>query len=92
VCVTHVVPGGFAAQAGMQAGDLLLWLNGAPVMHTAEVAFFIREHAPGEAFDVEYLRGERVLRGRAPLSVWNFGTGTYVGHPGGYPKPALING
>jgi membrane-associated protease RseP (regulator of RpoE activity) len=87
--ITHVVPGGFAAEAGMQSGDLLLWLNGAPVISQREVAFCVREHAPGTAIEVEYVRDGEVLRGRAPFSAWNYGTGRYVGHPGGYPKPSL---
>ncbi|MBI1817011.1 MAG: SRPBCC domain-containing protein [Deltaproteobacteria bacterium] len=89
VRITHVVPGGCAAEAGMQPGDLLLWLNRAPVLRVSDVAFFVREHAPGEKIEVEYLRGDEIRRGRAPLSAWNYGSGHYVGHPGAYPKPAL---
>lgn len=74
----------------MQAGDLVLWLNGAPVVRTSDIGFFIREHAPGEVLEAEYVRAGKVLSGRAPLSTWNFGAGQYVGHPGGYPKPSLI--
>lgn len=87
--VTHVVPGGFAEAAGMRPGDLLLFLNGAPVFGIREVAFLARERAPGDLVEVEYARDREVLRGSAPLSTWNFGTGRYVGHPGGYPKPGL---
>lgn len=89
VQITHVVPGGFAAEAGMQAGDLLLWLNGAPVVRLSDVGFFTREHAPGEEIEAAYVRGGEVLRGRGRLSAWNYGTGEYVGHPGGYPKSGL---
>ncbi len=89
VGITHVVPGGFAAEAGMQAGDLLLRLNGAGVVSLSDLAFAGREHAPGEKIEAEYVRGGRVLRGRAPLSEWSYGHGRYVGHPGGYPKPSL---
>jgi uncharacterized protein YndB with AHSA1/START domain len=89
VRITHVVPGGFAARAGMQAGDLLLRLNGAGVVQLSEVAFAGREHAPREEIVAEYVRGGEILRGRAPLSEWSYGHGRYVGHPGGYPKPAL---
>jgi uncharacterized protein YndB with AHSA1/START domain len=87
--VTYVVPGGFAHLAGMQSGDLILWLNGGPVFSQREVAFCVREHAPGDEIDVRYLRGREILSGSAPLSVWHFGGGEYVGHPGGFPKPAL---
>jgi predicted metalloprotease with PDZ domain len=91
VRITHVVPGGFAAGAGMQSGDLLLRLNGVPVVRTSDVAFFGREHAPGEVIEAEYVRGSDVLRGSGALSAWSHGTGEYVGHPGGYPKPSLTN-
>ncbi len=89
VRITHVVPGGFAAEAGMQAGDLILRLNGAAVVSRSDVAFSAREHAAGEVVEVEYVRGGKILSGRAPLSDWLYGHGHYVGHPGGYPKPTL---
>jgi uncharacterized protein YndB with AHSA1/START domain len=89
VRITHVVPGGFATKVGMQAGDVLLRLNGASVVRLTDVAFVTREHAPGEEVEAEYVHGSAILRGRAPLSEWNYGDGRYVGHPGGYPKPTL---
>jgi hypothetical protein len=58
-------------------------------LRVSDVAFFVREHAPGEKIEVEYLRAGEVLRGHAPLSAWNYGNGRYVGHPGAYPKPSL---
>lgn len=90
VRITHTVPNGFAEQAGLKAGDLILWLNGSPVMSQKEIGFCVREHAPGTIVKIEYVRDRDVLSGSAPLSTWNFGTGEYVGHPGAYPKPALI--
>ena len=89
VRISHVVPGGFAAQVGMEAGDLLLRLNGAAVLHLTDVAFIGRERAAGEMAEAEYVRGGSVLRGRAPLSEWCYGDGAYVGHPGAYPKARL---
>ena len=88
VRITHVMAGGFAAEAGMEAGDVLLRLNGASVVHLTDVAFVGREHGPGEAVEAEYARGGTVLRGRAPLSEWFYGDGL-VGHPGAYPKARL---
>ncbi len=89
VRITHVIPGGFAAGAGLRSGDLLLRLNGAPVLGVSDIAFACREHAPGSVIEAEYVRGSDVQRGSAPLSEWNFGANTYVGHPGGYPKATL---
>jgi uncharacterized protein YndB with AHSA1/START domain len=90
VRITHVVPDGFAAAAGMRAGDLLLRLNGASVVHLTDVAFLGREHAPGEIVEVEYVRCGSVLRSRAPLSHWHHGDDTYVAHPGAYPTTNLL--
>jgi S1-C subfamily serine protease len=87
--VTHIVPSGFADSAGMRPGDALLWMNRVPIFGISELAVVVREHAPGTEIAVEFVRNGEVHRGRAPLSAWNFGTGEYVGHPGGYPKPAL---
>jgi uncharacterized protein YndB with AHSA1/START domain len=91
VRITYTVPGGFAAEAGMRAGDLLLRLNGAPVVLASDVAFFGREHDAGEEVEAEYARGGEVLRGRGALSPWDHGAGEYVGHPGGYPKATLTS-
>ena len=88
--ITHVVPGGFAEGAGLRAGDLLIRLGGATILDITHVAVLMREHAPGTALEAEYVRGREVLRGRAALSEWHHGTGEYVGHPGGYPKPKLV--
>lgn len=89
VRITHTVPEGFAANAGMRAGDVLLRLNGAPIVHLADVSVLTREHGPGEVIEAEYARGREVLRGRAALSDWYHGGGRYVGHPGDYPKASL---
>jgi len=87
--ITHVIPGGFAEQAGMKAGDLLLRVNGVALISSQELAFFCREHAPGKRVEVEYVRGSEVLTGSGELSQWSFGSGEFIGHPGGYPRPAL---
>jgi len=89
VRITYVVPGGFAARAGIQAGDVLLRLNGASVVHLTDVAFLGREHDPGEMAVAEYVRGTAVLRGSAPLSQWHYGAQSHMGHPGAYPKASV---
>jgi uncharacterized protein YndB with AHSA1/START domain len=66
--VAAVIPGGYAAQAGLQTGDLLLRLNGAPVTRTSDVWFLQREHDPGTEIDVQYVRSGEVKSGRAALS------------------------
>lgn len=66
--VATVIPGGYAAQAGLQTGDLLLRLNGAPVTRVSDVWFLQREHDPGTNVDVQYVRSGKVKSGRAALS------------------------
>jgi len=89
VRVTHIVPGGYAATAGMRAGDLILRLNGAAIVHGSDVCVLMKEHAEGEVIEAEWVRDAKLLHGRAPLSGWLFGRGTHVGFPGAYPKAAL---
>lgn len=66
--VTMVYPDGFGAQAGLQPGDLLLDLAGAPIFRMADVWTLLREHATGERVTVRYVRGEKLLMGEAALS------------------------
>ena len=89
VVITHIVPGGFAEHAGLKQDDLILCLNGASVLTDGDIAFLVREHAPGTEVDIDYVRGNEVMHGRAALVEWNFGSGEYVGHPGGFPMPSL---
>lgn len=66
--IRELTPGGYAAQAGLQPGDLLLRLNGAPVTRMSDVWFLQREHDPGTEIAVEYVRAGEVKSGRAALS------------------------
>ena len=61
--ITHVVPGGFASNAGMQPGDVLIRLNHASVVDSTAVGVIAREYAPGTEVEAEYVRGGEVLRG-----------------------------
>jgi uncharacterized protein YndB with AHSA1/START domain len=66
--VSEIERGSFAASAGMEAGDLLVRLAGGPVFTVAEVGFVERAFDAGTELDVEYVRGNQLLRGRARLS------------------------
>jgi uncharacterized protein YndB with AHSA1/START domain len=72
VRIVAVVPGGFAQEADMRAGDLLIALGGAGVYSRAEVWFVQREHAPGTPLDVAYVRDGALLHGRGRLSEKNY--------------------
>jgi uncharacterized protein YndB with AHSA1/START domain len=66
--VAEVEPGGFAEQAGLQPGDILLVLGRAPVFGNREVMFFLREHDVGDELEAVWARGGELLRGTARLT------------------------
>jgi Activator of Hsp90 ATPase homolog 1-like protein len=66
--IIHAVDGGFAAETGMRAGDLLISIGGAGVYHRSDVWFIQREHGPGTEMQASYVRGGALLQGRGRLS------------------------
>lgn len=66
--VTFVAPGGFAEEAGLRAGDLLISIGGAGVYTRSDVSFLQREHDAGEELEVTYIRDRALRRGRGRLS------------------------
>ncbi|MGB2694087.1 MAG: SRPBCC domain-containing protein [Dehalococcoidia bacterium] len=70
--VVNIAPDGFADEAGVQEGDLLVSIGGAGVYRRADVWFLQREHGPGEEMDVTYIRDSKLLRGRGRLSEKNY--------------------
>lgn len=64
LAVANVMPGGFAAQAGMRRGDLILQLAGAPVVNVRDLSILTRGPLKtGTEWDVRYLRDRAVLTG-----------------------------
>ena len=55
----RVIPGGPAARAGLEAGDLILAVNGQPVKDFEDVVAQITPH-PGETLSLTYRRGKAV--------------------------------
>ncbi|MEZ5410777.1 MAG: trypsin-like peptidase domain-containing protein [Acidimicrobiales bacterium] len=55
--VTQVTPGSAAENAGIQAGDLILSLDGAPVTSFEVLAGLVLAHPPGDAVQLEIMRG-----------------------------------
>ena len=72
VRIQRVIEGGFADEAGLRAGDLLVSLASAGVYRRSDVWFLQREHASGTEMDVSYVRGGALRSGRARLSEKNY--------------------
>ena len=59
-----VHPGGFAAQAGLRDGDLIVGLAGSPVVSIHDLAVLVRGPLrPGTEAKVRFVRGTELLRG-----------------------------
>jgi hypothetical protein len=65
--VSRVADGGFAQQAGMQAGDLIVTLSGSPVVNVRELSAVLRAFKRGADFRVTYLRDGERLKGSGTL-------------------------
>jgi uncharacterized protein YndB with AHSA1/START domain len=58
---------GYAERAGLQPGDVLLGLAGAPIYSRPELWVMLRQHQPGEKLTVEYARAGAVGSASAVL-------------------------
>jgi uncharacterized protein YndB with AHSA1/START domain len=72
VRIERAVPGGFAAEAGLTEGDLLVSIGSAGVYRRADVWFLQREHGPGEELEVAFVRDGSLHRGKGRLSEKNY--------------------
>jgi len=60
VVVERVEPAGLASRAGLEPGDILLTVGGAPIYSIAELWVLLREHSQGTRLAIDYIRnGER---------------------------------
>jgi hypothetical protein len=71
VAINDMGPGGPASTHGLEIGDIILRLNGAPVSSTDELSVMIKNSAPGSVVTLQVLRGRligdiRVRLGTAP--------------------------
>jgi len=66
--LVEVETDGFAHDAGLESGDVLLQLGRAPVFTVQDVAFFLREHDPGDEVDAVWAHDGDLRRGRGRLS------------------------
>jgi hypothetical protein len=61
--VSGVRAGGFAADAGMDDGDLILLLSGSPIVNVRELAAVTRAMRPGDSTRARWLRGGSMMSG-----------------------------
>jgi putative serine protease PepD len=61
---------GLAADAGLQAGDIVLRVDGVPVYAITDVWVLMRERKAGEQVTVEYVRGGERRTGQGTLTGW----------------------
>ena len=66
--LAEVRPGGFADQAGLAAGDILLKLDQAGIYQISDIWLFTRARRAGEEVEVSYIRDRALRSGRARLS------------------------
>ena len=66
--VVKVVPGGFAADAGLLAGDTLVRIAGASIFRRSDVVAIVRAFGPGAEVEVDYVRDAKLMTGQARLS------------------------
>jgi uncharacterized protein YndB with AHSA1/START domain len=65
--VTEVSPDGFAADAGVTVGDLLLYFDGLAIFQRTDLWPFQITRRPGEQIEVEYARDGNRLHGTGTL-------------------------
>ena len=57
--VSEVEPGGAAARAGVKSGDVVLAVNGTPIVHAEELPRRVAVHAPGTSIKLTVLRDKQ---------------------------------
>jgi serine protease Do len=74
VVLSDVTPGGAAARAGLQPGDVVLALDGKPMENGRQLRINIYTRAAGEQVALEIRRGTRTLSVRVPVNERDTGT------------------
>ena len=65
--ISDVIPDSAAAQAGLQAGDILLYYNGQAMSDLQGYSDLLRQSIPGELVHLEVRRGQQILLVEAVL-------------------------
>ena len=66
--IAAVDPGSGAEQAGLEAGDIVVRIDGEEVTSSEDLGRIIREHAAGDEVVIDYRRGDEALSGTGELS------------------------
>ena len=66
--IVRVVPDSPAAEAGLQAEDVIVELGGEPIRNTGELSKFLIAHPPGDTVNVVYFRGNEKRSGQVTLA------------------------
>jgi uncharacterized protein YndB with AHSA1/START domain len=66
--VDEVAPDGFADQAGLRHGDIVVQLGAGAVFGNRELIFFLREHDVGDEAEVVWARNGGIHRGSGRLT------------------------
>jgi hypothetical protein len=68
--ISYVREGSAAAKAGLQPGDIVVRYDGKKVEDFDGLTALIAQHAPGEASEMEVLRGPNVIKRKVTLGEW----------------------
>jgi S1-C subfamily serine protease len=60
--ITSVVSGSPAAQAGLQTGDVITAIDGAPIQNDSDLAQILSNDKPGDTVTMTVLRGSQTLK------------------------------
>ncbi len=68
LAVAAVAPGSPAAKSGIQAGDILLQIDGKPTRHRSDLLSAILARTPGDTIPVSYIRENRTIATHVTLA------------------------
>ena len=86
--VSQLEPGGAAARAGIKAGDVILAVNGRPILHAEELPRRVAHNAPGAIIDLTIVRDKQRREVKATLDNLPDDPTPAAAHPGAAPGPS----
>jgi serine protease Do len=70
VMISHVDPGQPAAEAGLQAGDAIVSVDGHAIADGDELVNIISSHKPGDKVDIGYMRNGQLMHATVTIGDW----------------------